>query len=124
MATVGTGIQIDFGSGFLAEIISVSEPDESREAIETTHMGSTTREYIPGALVNPGRIECQIAFDPKADPPLSAAIQATTITYPDGSTKEANAFLTGVSASGEIEERMTQDCVLQLTGAITRTPSP
>ena len=124
MAVVGTGITIDFGSGFLAEIISITEPDEGKEAIESTHMGSAAREWIPGALVNPGRIEANIAFDPKALPPFGSAPQVTTITYPDGSTKAATGFLTALSNAAEIEERMTQDVVLQLTGVVTRTPNP
>ncbi len=123
MAVVGAGLTLDFGSGFTAQLISLSEPDEGRVAVDVTSADDVTKQFIPGGIKNPGRFEGSMNFDPRATPP--DAVQNVTATYPDGSTKEASGFLTLYNPQmSDIEDRMTADFTIQLTGPVTRTPIP
>jgi len=125
MAVVGAGITLDFGSGFTAQLLTLTEPDEGIEVVDVTSADDATKQYLQGAIVNPGRIEGSMNFDPQVTPPFVSAPQLTTITYPNGATKAATAFLaTSNTQMSDIEDRMTADFVLQLTGAVTRTPAP
>ena len=96
MAKEATGLSIAFSSGFFAEIRRCNPPSMSREALETTHMGTTSaKTFTPAALYDPGGIRVEIAHDPGADPPIDSAAETCTITYPDGETEAVSAFMTG-----------------------------
>lgn len=125
MAVVGAGITLDFASGFTAQLLTLTEPDEGIEAIDITSADDATKQYIQGSIVNPGRIEGSMNFDPDAVPPFTTAPQVSTITYPNGATKAAIGFLTMFNTQmSDIEDRMTADFVLQLSGPVARTPAP
>ena len=123
MPIVGQGISIDFASGFLAQILSMNRPDESRQPVRVTSAADVTHQYIPGAIIDAGRLEATINFDPTKTPPFNVT-ETVTITYRDGSTEAASGFMTAVTtAMPDIEDRMTQDVVIQFTGPVTRTPA-
>ncbi len=125
MAVVGAGLSIDFGSGFIAELLSLTEPDESIVSVDVTSADDATKQFIQGGILNPGRLEGSMNFDPNAAPPLGVASQSITVTYPNGATKAASGFLVSYTPQmSDIEDRMTADFVLQLTGPVTRVPQP
>lgn len=116
MATdVGTGISLSFGtSSFSAEVLSASHNSISREAIDTTHHGSTSnREKIPSDLVDPGTIDFEIHFDPDSQPPVDGAAETLTVTFPtpaggtSGATLEGTGFVTEWTFTGPLEDKMT-----------------
>lgn len=112
---VGTGITIAFGtSGFTADILSVNGSGIERGEYETSHMGTTGgRTWSPTALVDEGTIELEFAFDPDAQPPINAATETITITFPlpDGGLTSATLIGSGFIKSwqwgAELEEKMT-----------------
>ena len=128
MADVGTGTTISFpSSGFTAQITSVSLSDISRKEVDVTHMGSSTVEFIPADLVNWGSVEMEILFDPDSIPPIDAAVETVTITFPipalhsAGATAVGSAFLTKASGTIPLEDAMKMTCTLKWAGAVTFT---
>jgi len=118
---VGTGITIDFDTGFVAEVLEVNGPNASRISIPTSHMGtSTAHVFTHGDLVDWGEVSVSIAFDPSLRPPIDDAPETITITYPTSPTKdwEFIGFMTGFSPKGPLEDRMTADCTLKVSGDV------
>ena len=121
---VGTGTTIVFGtSGFTAEVLSLDGADISREAIEVTHMGSTGyKEFNPSDLVDAGSIEMEIGFDPDDQPPISAAAETITITFPvppggiTGATFTFTGFVSEWAWSSPLEENMTASITIKVDG--------
>lgn len=124
MADVGTGITIVFGtSGFTAEVMNINGNDMTRPEINASHMGTTGyQEYIPGKLLEGGSVELEINFDPDQIPPLNAAAETITITFPlpQGGITPADVEFTGFinswSWSAPLEEKMTADVGIKVDG--------
>ena len=90
---IGTGTSILFGtSGFAAELTSVSMDGISREIVETSHLGTPiagagklgSKTFIAGDLSDPGTLSIEGHFDADIIPPLEAAAELITITFPLG----------------------------------------
>ena len=112
MAKLGNGSTITFGtSAFTAEIISIDGPDQSREAVESSHMATNNyHTFLPAGLVDGGSLEFEIAYDDSSgEPPITGATEVITVTYGNGSTLSAvfDGFVTGFNPSAAIDERMT-----------------
>tara|TARA_B100000029_G_scaffold269360_1_gene264694 strand:- start:2063 stop:2431 length:369 start_codon:yes stop_codon:yes gene_type:complete len=121
MADSGFGTTITFSSGFFAEIISVDGPDLSREAIDTTHMGTTNgwKTFIPSDLKDGGTLSVEMAYDPGTSPPIADAESSCTVTYPDASTCSFTGFMTSFSSSIPIDDRMTASAEIKVNGAVS-----
>lgn len=121
MADSGFGTTITFSTGYFAEIISVDGPDLSREAIDTTHMGTTSGRmtYIPSDLIDGGTLSVEMAYVPATAPPISSAAETVTVTYPDSSTCSFSGFLTSFSPSIPIDDRMTASAEIKVSGDVT-----
>lgn len=129
---IGTGTSITFGtSGFAAKLIGVPTlASMSRPSIETSTMATTTAHtFMPGDLVDNGEIELEFEFDPSLTPPINAARETVTITFPintaAGRTTAASwacsAFMTNYQPGVQMEERMRATATLKISGAITIT---
>jgi hypothetical protein len=126
MGDVGTGTTITFSSSFFAEVLDISGPGFSREAIDTTHMGTTVaKTYIPGDLYDGGELTVEMAFVPSTDmtTPITGTTETVTITFANSqaSTLAFSAFMVGFEPSIPLEERMTASATLKVTGAVTHT---
>lgn len=121
MADTGFGLTITFQSGFLAEIIDVTLPEWARDAIETTHTTTANgdKTFIPSDLIDNGEIGVQLNFDETAVPPIDQAASACVINFPSGHTWTCSAFLTKYGGEAPIDDRMTADCTIKITGGIT-----
>lgn len=122
---LGIGTTVTFGtSSFSANIISVSGPGSSREAVETTHLGTTTaKTFVPSDLIDGGEMSMTIQHDGTLDPPENAAAETITIDWGGAGTGEKwtfSGFVTAYEPSAEIEEVMTADMTVKVTGDITR----
>ncbi len=126
---VGTGTSITFGtSGFSARVASIDGPGFSRTSVETTHLSTTgNRTHMPGDLVERGELTLSVHHDPSLTPPIAAAAETITITWPipSGLTNAAtwvfSAFCTGYSPSVAIDELMTASLTLKISGGVTIT---
>ncbi len=123
-AGVATGTSVTFGtSTFPMELKSVSVDGIEREALETTHMGSTNfREFIPGKLVNAGELTVTIFGDANTTPPISAAAETVTLTVglvgsqTTGATLIGTAFVTAYNFSGDLESTWEQEVTIKWDG--------
>lgn len=131
MADEGYGVAITFDSGFFGEINNVEGPSMSREAIDTSHAGTTGgfRTFQPSDLVDHGEVEVTIAFDPDQEPPIDQAAETVTITYPipsgmsSGATWQFSGFMTGATPTVPFDDKMTMSATLKVSGDITYTPA-
>lgn len=98
---LANGTTVTFGtSAFAANVRRINSAAMTREAIETSHLGTTgQRTKIPGALVDPGQTEVEIEWNQSFStfPPISAVPESITITYPlkTGETAHATEAGTG-----------------------------
>lgn len=130
---VGTGTSLVFGtSGFNAYITNVSGPGITREAIETTHLGTTGgKTFIPGDLYDGGELTLDVMHDPSITVPMLAGNQpeTITITYPtpagmsSGATWSFSGFMTNYEPTAPLEDKMTATVTIKLTGNLTQTPA-
>lgn len=121
MAKNGTGITINWESGFLAEIIDVTPPGATREMIQSSHM-STLRAhtYIVAALVEWGECVVELAFDPGVTPPIENDFSSCIITFRDGEKWSFSAAMSGYTPRAPMEERMTATATLKVSGVVTQ----
>jgi hypothetical protein len=124
-AEIGTGTTITFSSGFFAEIVALRHNGIERPAIDQSHFGSTTaRSFRPGALADMGELEIECHFRPSLKPPINAAAESITITFPDSgaATWQFSGFLTAFEYGGELEGKLTGTGRIKVAGDITVTP--
>lgn len=124
---LGFGTTITFGtSGYgavstTAELLSVTGDNFTFEAVDTTHLNSTTaRSFIRSDLYDPGTYSFEMHFDPSLTPPSGTASETYTITFPDSTTWACSGFMTGYNF-GTSEDKMTLTMEVKLTGVITIT---
>jgi hypothetical protein len=135
MATValeGTGATIAFGtSGFTADLISLTLPEFTREAIESTHLGTTGAKTFKSAkLYTVGDISATFDHDPSETDMITQDAETITISYPllDGQATPTTLEFTGfaMSVGGEemtVDSRMVTSMTIKPQGAITKTPA-
>ena len=131
ISDVGTGVSIVFGtSGFAARIQEVGGPSMSREAVKTTHLGTTgSHIFMPADLVDGGEITLTVHHDPSLTPPISGPAETVTITWPipasltTGAQWAASCFMTGYNPGATVDELMTAQVTLKVSGAISITPA-
>jgi len=119
MAVIATGITVAFSSSFFAEMIDVSGPNVSREAVQTSHQGTTTAHtHIPSKLADWGEVTIDLAFDPATKPPINSDPETITITWPNSTASvwAFTGFMTGFEITGTLEERMTASATLKASG--------
>jgi hypothetical protein len=129
MADIGTGATLTY-AGLTANLMSVEVSGVAREAIESSHLGTTTaRTFVVGDLYDPGTIEAEIQYDTE-DPMTNMAVyddaaSVLTLTFPlatgdaTAATLAASAFVVDHSISVGLEELVTATFTFKLSGAIT-----
>jgi hypothetical protein len=131
IALEGTGATISFGtSSYPHDVISITSPSRSREALETTHLGSVAKTYKPGKLQTVGVYEVEYDHNPAMSDLLNAVTEQITIAYPlevGQTTPEQRIFQGFVTAIGEpefkVDALMRTKISIQVTGLITRVPA-
>lgn len=129
MPDIGHGCTVTF-SGFVGVYQEIDGPGLERDAVETTHMTSTSgyREFIPG-LIDAGEVTAPLNFDPNTNPPIASAAGTLTITWPipdggsTGATWACSAFVTSYKPTAPVDDRMTCEITWKLTGVPTFTDS-
>ena len=128
---IGTGATLAFGtSTFTPQISEMSWGGIDREMVESTHLGSSNaRTYLPGDLYDPGELNLSIFYEPGMDPPVNAALETITLTFPlntasgqaSAATLAGSGALTSFSFSVPLEDMITADCSFKFSGVLTWT---
>lgn len=130
-----TGLAITFSSGFLASVENVDWSGVSRPAIPTSNMGTAAAgagkygnaTYIPGRIIQPGQLKVTIQYNPDTLPPIASASETVTLTYypsggnTTGASLAATGFMVGFDIGAPLDDKMTAEVTIQLSGNITRT---
>ncbi len=121
MAETGFGIFLTFASGFCAEIIDCTPPEQTRDEIETTHTMTADgwKTYIMSELKDAGELSVDLNFDPSATPPIEDAFEAAVLNFGSGATWSAQMALKSYAPTAPIDDRCTATCVLKVSGKIT-----
>jgi hypothetical protein len=122
-AVDGTGTTVTFGtSTFAAQLIDVSADGRTRDALKSTHMGTTgSHTYIPADLVEGGEFSMTYFFNgtDATATLLGAAAETVTIAWITGVSWAASCFCIDIGASSKIGETMQQTVKMKVAGAIT-----
>ena len=126
-----TGTTLTFAtSSFTCELLSATIPGATRQAINTSHAGTTTAHTkIPSKLIDWGQLEIEFNFDPDDEPPLDGAAETVTITFPtpsggtSGATIAGSGFFSNFTMTGTNEEKMTATATIEWSGDLTWTDS-
>ena len=126
----GTAVTIAFAtSGFTAQLTSLSLSMERGSLDTTTTTTTVARTFIPTDLIDPGEITLDLYFDTDIEPPIKAAAETVTITWPDpvsggaAGTFACSGFMTAFEATAPEGELMTGSATVKLTGDYTWTDS-
>lgn len=110
MPITGNTATITFGtSGFTASFTEIGGTEETRESLDNSHLGTTTKKtYQPDDLYEPGEFTAMFYWDPEFGtfPPISGAAETVTITYPLPSGSSTNGTLAG---TGFVTRRKSGD---------------
>lgn len=132
IALEGTGATVTFATtSFTSDLISLTLPERARDAIDTSHLGSTiVKTAKPGKLVDPGEVSMEFDHNPAAVKLIKNAAETITIAYPlqTGELTAATLAFTGFATSegGEnftIGERITTKLTFKVTSDFTFTAS-
>ena len=132
IALDGSGTRIGFSrSGFTADLITLQLPERTREAMDTTHLGSrVTKTFKPGTLIDPGQVTAEFDHNPATARLINAEPELIIITYPPqpNQTTAARLAFIGfcVSEGGEefsVGSRLTTKMTFQVTSDYTFTPA-
>ena len=129
IALEGTGASIAI-AGFTADLLSLSLPEPTKEAIATTHLGTPVALTNKGSrLADPGQVTVEFDEVPGAPAILNRAPESVTITYPlrpGLATPDRLRFTAFAVAEGAGEStvgnRLTRKLTLALTGESVFTP--
>ena len=122
-ADLGTATTVTFGtSAFAFELLDVSGSGNlSREAIDVTHMGSSSfRAFMPSDLKDGGEFSLQGHYGGLASPPVASTGETITIAW--GGTTDTWAFpgfMTEYTPGAPLEDKMTFSATIKVAGAIT-----
>ena len=99
----GHGAAVSFGtSTYTAVATSISPDEQSREAIDTSHLGTVDyRTKIPGDLVDAGGFSASGWYDADQQPPITAAAETITLTMPDSAPASGGGAT--ISGSGFVD---------------------
>ncbi len=109
-------------STFASELVDMAW-DWSRPEVEVTHQGSTSAmEFVGADLYDPGTLTLTCHFNADTDvPAYGGAVEVITITWPSTGTSVVSGVITGYSGTYTLNEKMVQDVVVKLSGAIAIT---
>ncbi len=122
MATLGTGTTITFAtSAFSAEILSVDGPSQSRESVQSSHMGTEDyHTFMPADLVDGGEVTIEIAHEATTSPPIDQDAEIITIDWGGvGNTDIFSGFVTAYTPNAAIDERMTASMTVKVADEIS-----
>jgi hypothetical protein len=123
---VSTGLTVTLGtSAWTAEIVNATPPNLTREALQTSHMGTTGyHTHCPAKLIEGGELSLVVHFDPANLPPIDGDKETITITYMDGETWVFEGFCTGIAPAADLETIMTATVTFKVADDLAAAAAP
>lgn len=133
---VGTGATLAWGTSSALdaiEILSVTQSEQGRPVIDTTHLGTTTtRSAIPGDLISPGTLDVEAHMPGDLMDALYTALgsvaETVTFNFKQLSTESTtapkasgSAFLQSINWVNPLEGKVTLGFTVAWAGAVTYT---
>ena len=115
----------------VAEVISITPPNEQVNDVNATHMKSPNRtmEYIAG-MIEPGDCSLEINWIPNDTTGAfllglknSGATRQHRITWPNGVTWTFSAYVKGFEPQSPIDDRMTATVTCKVAGSVLEAPA-
>jgi predicted secreted protein len=128
----GHGADLSIAGTDIGNIISISGPEISRDAIDKSTMDSTNkwREFIPGML-DGGEITMEVNYDGTAAgtgntlaAQLTNSAQVVVVEFNNGGTTSSwncSALITGIGHAIPFDDKVSQTVTMKVAGAITFT---
>lgn len=121
---VGDGSTVTFGtSGLSLQLVDISGPDMTRNAVDTSHLGSSGwKSFLPSGLIDGGTVTLTVHHNPATDIAafLDDAAETITINWGgSGDTYVFSGFGTGYTAGARIDELMEATLTVKVTGTVT-----
>ncbi len=121
---IATGITVVFGTtGFSMEIMDVGGPSYARDPVEITHQLTVkAKEFTPADLYDGGEFTFSVHYNPDSAIPVDEVPETITVTWPAGATVVFTGFMTGFDPTGPLNDKMTADATLKVSGEPAITP--
>lgn len=133
-ATPGYGAIASWGGTAIPEVVSITGPGITRDAIDVSHLQSTSmvREFIAG-IIDAGEVSLEInllpddtqqalLFASMISTVASCAKQALVVTLTDATPQTitmAGAVITGWETGAAIDDKLTATVTFKASGAIS-----
>jgi len=127
----GVGTELNFQTSKVRFAIeSFSLPEASRDSIETTHLKSTAKTFMPAALIDYGEVSIQYQNDPTLIPRMiNRAAETIEIIFPlaAGQTNPARFTFSGFvtkQKEGDVKvgEKIMGEITVKVSGEVTAYP--
>ena len=121
-AKKGTAAKLKVGTDLFINLKKIGLPGWSVDKIDTTNLGSTIKESIPGDIPEISDFDVVSFFDGVALPMLTAGVQTMEIQIPSLARKWSFSGYIRVDKPGDIEIGKTMDRTLTITPTTVVTP--
>ena len=108
----------------LANVYDVSDPHQQLAHVETTTYASTDKEFIPGLLDN-GEITLKLNYTGANAAIIQGLLKQVigfSITKADGAAITFEGFVTSISGTNPIDNRVESNVTIKCTGTVTFVP--
>lgn len=93
---------LTLSGGFTAKWRKIGAVEQELEKVEDTVLDSTSKEYLPGDVAEPGEFEVEAAFSMGQALPALGSVQTITITAP---LKTGQATAANLAGTGFLRKR-------------------
>lgn len=127
----GLGMTVSRGGTAVGQVLNVTPHSPTVGQVETTHLGSTERAFLP-TILDAGQITLTVEYDATlagiagvTTAMFAKTVEAWLITFADtgAATWSASGFVTNFAfQSATVDNVALADITVKLTGAIIITP--
>lgn len=119
---LSTGTRFTYGTiAFSAKVVDVTPPNQSHEALATSHMLTEGfHTWTPAAITEGGDLGLVIQWDPGQVPPWGQ-VDTITVTYRDGSVQDFIGFMTALAPTANLETIMQATVTFKVADDINVT---
>jgi hypothetical protein len=116
---LGTGLALVVPGAFTAPVLNIEHSGATRAMIDMSHMLTTGgAPFVGGLIYVPGELTVTCLLLSDEAPPMEEVVGAVTITWKDLQIFTTEGAISGFSAAMPMEDKMTIDVTITLSGDI------